>query len=182
MRTRSQLLLFTLALLGTTLLATAQGINFRTESPEKVFAEAKAQKMPVFVEIYSPTCHTCESFIPILNHPNVGKFYNANFISTKLDVGLPQTQAWLKQHKLFVPSIPLFLFFEPDGKLMHYALTKNDIQMVNQVAATALSPQKRAANLEKSYRSGNRDLSLLVDVAMWGKITLDTALNVAPIW
>ena len=169
-------LLLALLSFGSTLLA--QGIQFRTQPIGDIFTQARIKRLPVFIEIYSPTCHVCESFIPILNHPNVGKFYNANFISTRLDIGQATTQKWLRDNHLYVPSLPLFLFFDGSGKLQHFAITKNDIEMVNQVGVTALSPPQRASNLLPSYKNGSRDLNLLVDLAMWGKITCDTATNV----
>lgn len=155
-----------------------QGIQFRNQPLSEVFTEARVKRVPVFIEIYSPTCHVCESFKPILDHPSVGKFYNANFISTRLDIGAATTQKWLKDNHLYVPSLPLFLFMDPSGKLQHFAITKNDISMVNQVGVTALNPQARSAALLPSYNAGNRDLNMLVDLAMWGKITCDTTINI----
>ena len=96
-------LLIFLCLIGTSSFAQKGGIAFRPESIDQVFVAARKANKPVFVEVYSPTCHVCQSFMPTLADGRVGKFYNGKYISTKVDLMNKVTQAWLSKQKLYVP-------------------------------------------------------------------------------
>ncbi len=161
--------------------ATAQkaGIQFRTSPIAAVFQEARRTGKPVFVEIFSPTCHVCESFIPTLADARVGKFYNGKFISTKLDIGLPSTRAFLDSRRLFVPSLPLFLYFDPQQNLMHFALSNNSTDEVIRHGTNALNPQVRSQTMKSRYQQGEQSPNFLIDYAMLGRVTKDTVANIA---
>ncbi|MBU1821918.1 MAG: hypothetical protein KKG00_10475, partial [Bacteroidetes bacterium] len=48
---------------------TQEGIIFYANNVDKAFEMAKAEKKPVFVEVYSESCHVCQSFIPVFKVP-----------------------------------------------------------------------------------------------------------------
>lgn len=156
-----------------------QGIVFRETPVAKVFQEAKRTGKPVFVEIYSPTCHVCQSFMPTLADGRVGKFYNEKFLSTKLDIGQPSTQAFLKSNRLFVPSLPLFLYFDPQQNLVHFAMSNNSTDEVIRHGRNAITPQLRSQAMKSRYQQGERSANFLIDYAMLSRITQDTVALIA---
>ncbi|AKD56235.1 thioredoxin domain-containing protein [Spirosoma radiotolerans] len=160
-------------------LAQKAGIQFKTTPIASVFQEARRAGKPVFVEIFSPTCHTCQSFIPTLADARVGKFYNTKFLSTKLDIGLPATQAFLNSHRLFVPSLPLFLYFDPQQNLVHFAMSNNTTDEVIRHGSNALDPQARSQTMKSRYQQGERSANFLIDYAMYARVTKDTVANMA---
>ncbi|GAB3496100.1 hypothetical protein GCM10027341_14370 [Spirosoma knui] len=166
-------------LLSTAALAQKAGIQFREGAVEKVFQEARRTGKPVFIEIFSPTCHVCQSFMPTLADARVGKFYNSKFISTKLDIGLPSTRAFLDSRRLFVPSLPLFLYFDPQQNLVHFAMSNNSTDEVIRHGTNALNPQTRSQTMKSRYQQGERSANFLIDYAMYGRVTKDTAANIA---
>ncbi|GAB3556450.1 thioredoxin family protein [Spirosoma fluminis] len=166
-------------LLSTAALAQKAGIQFREGAVEKVFQEARRTGKPVFIEIFSPTCHVCQSFMPTLADARVGKFYNSKFISTKLDIGLPSTRAFLDSRRLFVPSLPLFLYFDPQQNLVHFAMSNNSTDEVIRHGTNALNPQMRSQTMKSRYQQGERSSNFLIDYAMYGRVTKDTAANIA---
>ncbi|QJW89712.1 DUF255 domain-containing protein [Spirosoma taeanense] len=155
------------------------GIKFRETPIASVFQEARRTGKPVFVEIYSPTCHVCQSFIPTLSDMRVGKLYNDKFISTKLDIGQPSTRAFLDSRHLFVPSLPLFLYFDPQQNLIHFALSNNSTDEVIRHGTTAVNPQARSQTMKSRYQRGERSSNFLIDYAMFGRVTKDTVANIA---
>lgn len=155
------------------------GVQFKEIPVEKVFQEARRTGKPVFVEIFSPTCHVCQSFIPTLADARVGKFYNSKFLSTKLDIGQPSTRAFLDKNRLFVPSLPLFLYFDPQQNLTHFAMSNNTTDEVIRHGTNALSPQARSQNMKSRYQQGERSAAFLIDYAMLGRVTRDTVANMA---
>jgi len=170
-----------LVLIANVALAQAQkaGIQFKETSIEKVFQDAKRAGKPVFVEIFSPTCHVCQSFIPTLADTRVGKFYNGKFVSTKLDIGQPSTRAFLDKKHLFVPSLPLFLYFDPQQNLIHFAMSNNTTDEVIRHGTVALDPNSRSQSMKSRYQQGERSSAFLIDYAMFGRVTKDTVANMA---
>jgi thiol-disulfide isomerase/thioredoxin len=156
----------------------ATGINFLPGTIEQTLAAARKVNKPVFVEIFSPTCHVCQSFIPTLSDKKAGKFYNASFVSTRLDIMQKSTQAFLTQKKLFVPSLPLFLFFDAQGKLLHTAMSNNTVDDVIVHGNTAMNPATRATTYRQRFDQGDRNSQFLIDYGMFAKITTDTVANI----
>lgn len=173
------LLLVTNALASNVLAGAPGGIAFRSTSIDKIFADARRSGKPVFVEIYSPTCHVCQSFMPTLADGRVGKFYNDRFISTKLDIGQPATQQFLKSHHLFVPSLPLFLYFDGQQNLVHFAMSSNSTDEVIRHGTNALDPPARSQTMKARYQQGERSTNFLIDYAMFSRVTQDTTANIA---
>lgn len=154
------------------------GIKFRETPVAAVFQEARRAGKPVFVEIYSPTCHVCESFIPTLADTRVGRFYNEKFISTKLDIALPSTRQFLDRNRLFVPSLPLFLYFDPQQNLIHFAMSNNSTDEVIRHGTNALNPKERGQTMKSRYQQGERSANFLIDYAMLSRVTKDTVANI----
>ncbi len=172
-------ILLLLLVANITLAQKSGGILFKTTPIGSVFQEAKRAGKPVFVEIYSPTCHTCQSFMPTLADSRVGKFYNAKFLSTKLDIGEPATRTFLESRHLFVPSLPLFLYFDPQQNLVHFAMSNNTTDEVIRHGTNALDPQARSQNMKARYQQGERSANFLIDYAMYSRVIKDTVANMA---
>ncbi|GAB3946288.1 hypothetical protein GCM10028805_16530 [Spirosoma harenae] len=159
--------------------STPGGINFRQIPLAAVFQEARRTGKPVFVEVFSPTCHVCQSFIPTLEDSRVGKAYNSKFISTKLDINQPATQSFLTSHHLFVPSLPLFLYFDPQQNMVHFAMSNNSTDEVIRHGNNALDPQTRSQTMKSRFQQGERSTNFLIDYGMYARITRDTVANMA---
>ena len=160
-------------------LAQKTGIQFSTKPVESVFQDARRSNKPVFVEIYSPECHVCQTFVPTLADSRVGQFYNATFLNTKLDVSQPETRAFLDKQQLLVPSLPMFLYFDPQQNMVHFALSKNSTDEVLRHGKEALNPKTQARAMKSRYQRGERSPSFLIDYAMFGRVTKDTTANIA---
>ncbi|GAA4450383.1 hypothetical protein GCM10023189_10910 [Nibrella saemangeumensis] len=153
------------------------GILFREAPLEEVFQAARKAGKPVFVEIYSPTCHVCQSFVPTLNDSRVVDFYNARFISTKQDITQKATQAFLGSRKMYVPQLPLFLYFDAQGNLLHMAMSSNTANEVIRHGTNALNPGQRTQGMKGRYTKGERSPAFLIDYAMYSLVTRDTVTN-----
>ncbi|GAB3922042.1 DUF255 domain-containing protein [Larkinella terrae] len=159
-------------------LVAAQGVQFRKEALPTVFEAARKAKKPVFIEVYSETCHVCQSFIPTFQDKSVGKFYNSRFINSKIDISAKSTVAFLDKNHLFVPSLPLFLYMDAKGNLIHMAMSNNTVDEVIRHGTTALNPEIRSSAMAKRYEGGERSANFLIDYGMLARVTRDTVTNI----
>ncbi len=173
------LLLLTHLAMGQKTASKSGGIQFKSTPIAGLFQEARRTGKPVFIEIFSPTCHVCQSFVPTLADSRVGRFYNDKFLSTKLDIALPSTQQFLTSQRLFVPSLPLFLYFDPQQNMVHFAMSNNSVDEVIRQGTMALNPQTRSQNMKSRYQQGERAANFLIDYAMLCRVTKDTASGIA---
>ena len=154
------------------------GVQFSNASIEQVFEQARQQSKPIFVEIYSPDCHVCASFIPILSDKKVGTFYNKTFVNARLQLENRPTQVWLEKNKLYIPSLPMFIYFSPEGKISHVGSSNPDVDMVVNLGAVAADPTYQGGNYATRFKNGDRDPNFLIDYGYFTKITRDTTTNI----
>lgn len=91
-------------------------ITFEHGTLEEALAKAKEAKKPLFVDVYATWCGPCKqmaatSFID----PDVSAFYNANFISLKLDGEKNDGPAVMQKYG--ISAYPTLLYFNANGEL-----------------------------------------------------------------
>lgn len=163
--------------------ATTEAINTQeiTWQPtiEDAFAKAKAQNKLVFVECFLPTCPVCMSMEPFFKKPEVATKYNTNFINYKMDLSKPDAKPYLDGKGIYLPSFPMFLFFDGDGNLVHKDEVETSVASFNAVADKVLDPAKRSSNFKKRFADGDRGVPFLIDYASYARVVMDTAANIA---
>ena len=176
--------LFTILFLVTFKVAfTQKGTAFlKNGNLRTVFDIAKAQNKPVFLEVYAPTCHVCNAFVPTFELPQVGNYFNQNFISYKLDVTSPEGAAFLNKQGLYILSTPTLLFFDKNVKLMHINIVgenNNSSQVLIDAGTKALNPAQRTSAYKDSFKRGNRETSFLIEYGLVARIMRDTIDNIS---
>ncbi len=156
---------------------TQEGIIFYANNVDKAFEMAKAEKKPVFVEVYSESCHVCQSFIPVFKEQQVSDFYNKNFLNYKIEINSPEFQSFILGRKLFVPSLPLLLYFDENKNLVHLGVIEPKGDKLVEQGQQALDPARRSASMKKRFEAGEQNSQFLVDYAMYSRVTMDTASN-----
>ncbi len=164
-------------------LSPAQGINFlQVNSLQEARAEAIKQNKLLFMEIYAPDCHICNSFKGVFTQAAVGGVYNKNFVNYQLDIRNPANQMALKQAGVIVNATPTFVFFEPKTmKIVQariFGEKENTVTMVNAIATKAANPAEQATQFPKRLASGEKNPGMLVNYAEYARITGDTLANI----
>ncbi len=164
-------------------LSLAQGINFLpVNSLQEARAEAIKQNKLLFMEIYAPDCHICNSFKGVFTQAAVGGVYNKNFVNYQLDIRNPANQMALKQAGIIVNATPTFVFFEPKTmKIVQariFGEKENTVTMVNAIATKAANPAEQAAQFPKRLAAGEKNPGMLVNYAEYARITGDTLANI----
>lgn len=161
--------------------AQTTGISFQEKTFAAAQAKAKQQGKKVFVEIFLNGCPHCEAIEPILKDPQAGVFYNAQFVSLRLEANSPESKKLQKEKKLTYPEFPLFLFFGNDGRLLHVATPaekKTDKEFVEEVISvgkTALDPQQATSAYSGRFAAGDRDFGFLIQYGKYAKAIQDSA-------
>ncbi|WP_373331315.1 DUF255 domain-containing protein [Salmonirosea aquatica] len=156
---------------------TNEGVIFYANNIDQAFVKAKAENKPVFIEIYSESCHVCQSFIPIFKEQTVSDFYNKNFLNYKIEVTSPEFQSFLLAEKIFVPSLPLLLYFDQNRNLVHLGVIEAKGEKLVEQGKLALDPGQRAASMKKRFEKGETNNQFLIDYAMYSRVTMDTIMN-----
>jgi thiol-disulfide isomerase/thioredoxin len=176
-------LFFTLCLFSAINCMAQQGTAFlQTGNLRTPFDLAKAQNKPVYIEVYAPTCHVCTAFKPTFDLPQVGTFYNQNFISYKLDLTTPEGTAFLNKQGLYITSTPTLLFYDKNVKLMHISIlgeNNNSAQTLIDAGKKALNPAQRTSAYKASFQGGNRETNFLIEYGLIARVMRDTIDNIA---
>lgn len=158
---------------------TTGGIRFLPGSFAAAQAAAQKADKPLFVEVYLTGCPHCEALAPILTEKTVGDFYNANFVSWKIEANAPESKALQQTQNITYPEFPLLLFFDTDGSLMHVstpAEQANTQDFISEVVAQgriALNPAQRTASYKQRFEAGDRDLAFLINYGKYCKTSKD---------
>jgi thiol-disulfide isomerase/thioredoxin len=156
-----------------TIAQTDAGMDFiKAESWAEVKAKAKAENKYIFLDGYTTWCGPCimmaKKIFPL---PEVGEFYNANFINVKVQLDTTEkdndhVKKWYQDgHDLMVKYkinvFPTYIFFSPDGEIVHRAVGSSDATTFINKGKDALNPDKQYYALARQYDKGRRDPEFL---------------------
>lgn len=159
-----------------------QGVKFVQDlSWEQVKEKAKTEKKYIFVDCYATWCGPCKMMDrDIYPHLRAGYAMNDHFISIKVQMDSTakdneRTKRWysdarsiMKTYK--VDAFPTYLFFSPDGKLVHQGSGYMDVMTFTRMSELARDPQKPIYYAKyESYKKGRKDYQTLGDLAMFTK-------------
>jgi len=144
--------------------AFSQGIKFETGTWKEVLEKAKQANKPIFVDVYATWCGPCKMMSSqIFPLPEVGKFYNDNFICYKIDAEKGEGIELAKKYE--VRAYPTYIFVKSDGTLFFTALGSMEAPQFIEVAKSAiaeLNDPKPLAVWEKEYAEKKNDPAFLL--------------------
>lgn len=108
-----------------------EGIVFTHKSFANVLSQAKAEKKLVFVDCYTSWCGPCRAMASsIFPRKEVGAYFNAHFVSTKIDMEKGEGVELAKKYG--VRAFPTLLFLDAEGNVVKKAVGyKNAEQLLN---------------------------------------------------
>lgn len=145
-----------------------KGINFQTKLTwAQVKEKAQKENKYIFVDCYTTWCVPCKVMAKyVFTRPEVSTFFNDKFVSVALQFDETKkddadTKSWRAEVKRVgakykVNTYPTYLFFNPDGALVHSIIGGSDAATFLEKAKAALNPASQLANLKKQYADGNR--------------------------
>jgi len=154
-----------------------QGIDFyKAKSWADVKAKAKAENKYIFVDAFTTWCGPCKVMAAkIFPQPEVGAFFNPNYINLKVQLDTTgqdndYIKSWYQDaHNLMVNYkvnvFPTYLFFSPDGEIVHREVGSSDAVTFINKGKDALIPEKQYYALFRKYEAGNREPGFLKTIS-----------------
>ena len=169
----------TLTFLPLVAISQDKGIHFEQGlSWQQLLEKARTENKYIFVDGYTTWCGPCKMMsTQIFPLKEVGNFMNERFISVgvQLDSTVNDNdtaKAWYPvAHALMIAfriqSFPTYLFFSPDGHIVHRAGGASlDPGGFIAKAKDALAPPTQYYTLLEAYRQGGRDSAMLRQLAL----------------
>ncbi|NML40234.1 DUF255 domain-containing protein [Chitinophaga sp. G-6-1-13] len=148
-----QFLLYVLLLAGITATAQEPGIHFEHElSWKDIKAKAKKEGKFIFMDCFTTWCGPCKMMSrDIFPQQSVGDFFNDKFISVKVQMDKTAgddaaVKRWYEDAAAIakeynVMAYPTFLYFAPDGRLVHLVVGGDSAAAFIAASAQALKPE-----------------------------------------
>ena len=138
--------------------------------------KAKATNKYIFMDAYTTWCGPCKFMAAtIFPMSEAGAFFNDKFINVKVQLDTTakdneEVKSWYTDaHAIMtgykVNVFPTYLFFSPDGKLVHRAIGSSDIKTFIAKGGDALNPDKQYYVLLEKYKAGNKAPDFLRNLA-----------------
>ncbi|MFL5809914.1 MAG: thioredoxin domain-containing protein, partial [Flavisolibacter sp.] len=155
-----------------------EGMHFvRGMTWQRILAKAKKENKYIFVDCYTTWCGPCKYMAKnVFPLKQTGDSVNPDYIcvgmqidSTDLDsdtIKLAYPDARMISINYDIRAYPTFLYFNPDGKLVHRTVgsTVNAAQFIS-YTKDARNPERQYYSMITSFRSGNRDTLMLESLA-----------------
>ncbi len=154
-----RLSLITFLALFMSLSAFAQ-IEFFEGTYEEALAEAKKQERPIFVDCYTTWCGPCKRMAKTtFMDPEVGEFFNANYINLKLDMEKDEGIRFRRNHP--VSAFPTLYFIDANGETLHKQKGAQKVEGLMKMGKFVLTKVDYSADYAKLYEEGNREPELI---------------------
>lgn len=125
----------------------AQGINFQHLTLEEALQKAKAENKLVFIDFYTEWCGPCKILSKkVFPLPEVGKVYNEEYVSIKLDA---EKEGIAAAKKYKVASYPTLLFLNSDGAVVYRDSGSQPVESFVELGRSAAASVTSEYSLEK---------------------------------
>lgn len=154
---------------GPSLAGNDEGIQFMPEETpfQQLLDKAKAENKIIFIDAYTTWCGPCKWLVAnVFTDPEVGAYFNQNFINAKIDMEKGQGVELAKRYE--VRAYPTLLFIDGDGEVVHRICGASPKEDFLKKSKVALDNENNLKALVTNYNTGNRDLSFLSNYLTFG--------------
>lgn len=154
--------LFLLALILTSLVnANAQGIEFFHGSWEEAVAKAQKEEKVIFVDAFASWCGPCKRMAAnVFPQPEVGAFFNKNFVCLKLDVEKDPVGIRFRQ-KYPVSAFPTLYFIDYNEEVIQAVRGAQQADALIKLGESILGQVDRSGEFAEAYENGDRNPQLV---------------------
>lgn len=159
-------------------LSQAQGVKWVEKlSWSQILQKAKQENKYVFVDCYATWCVPCKAMDKnVYPDEKVGVVINEKFLAVKVQMDRTKNddekiKAWYRDAKSLeeqykIDAYPTFLFFSPDGKLVHRLSAGMNVEAFLDLVSNALDPMTQYYTRLEEFKNGKVDTSVLRELAI----------------
>ncbi|MEN0003834.1 MAG: thioredoxin fold domain-containing protein [Bacteroidota bacterium] len=163
---------FLIAFFAILSLQAQDGMVFTEGNWESVLQKAKEQDRIIFFDAYTTWCGPCKKLArEVFPDPEVGKFYNANFINVSFD--MEKGEGTELAAKYNVQAYPTLLFIDANGKMVHRTAGYMPAPQFVQLGKEAIDPAKNLQGMRTKFEDGYRDPDFLYDYTEKAMMAMD---------
>jgi thiol-disulfide isomerase/thioredoxin len=138
----------------------AQGIDFFKGEWEAALEQARNQDKLIFVDAYATWCGPCKRMAAdVFPDPQVGAFYNRNFISLKIDMEAPENATFRARYP--VAAFPTLYYISPDGEVVQSVKGAQSVDQFISTGEKALALSEPTGDYAEQYADGDRSPQLV---------------------
>lgn len=157
---------FTLIAHGSTIDTAYHGVHFeRSLSWKEIKDRARAERKYIFVDCYATWCSPCKRMDrEVYPVEKVGNFMNAHFISVKVQLDSSDKddryiRQWYSDAKAIidryaVKGFPTYLYFSPDGEIVHRAEGSLSDSIFLLISSNSLDSNRQYYTVLRKYQRG----------------------------
>jgi thiol-disulfide isomerase/thioredoxin len=135
-------------------------ILFEKTELKAALAKARLERKPVFVDCYTTWCGPCKGMdATVFKNDSVADFFNAKFISVKLDMEKGEGPEAKTTYK--VGAFPTYLLFDENGNQIYKFVGGMPANEFMAKIRVGMNPKNEIAVRETRYAAGDRDHALL---------------------
>ncbi|MCP9236981.1 thioredoxin family protein [Lewinella sp. JB7] len=129
-----------------------QGIDFFQGNWSEALARAEAEDKLIFVDAYAEWCGPCKLMTAnVFPDPEVGAYFNANFINVKFDMEKPESEEFREVH--YAKAFPTLLFIDAKNEVVHRLVGARQSPQLLRDAAAALARVDDLDKLKSAYEA-----------------------------
>ncbi|MDB5226250.1 MAG: hypothetical protein JWN78_443 [Bacteroidota bacterium] len=160
-------------------MAEESGIIFEHDvSWQQILDKAKKENKFILLDAYTTWCGPCKWMTKeVFPKPEVGAVVNPKYVSTKFDMEKGEGLELAKKYE--VRNYPTYLFFDPNGNLVHRSLGSMPAEDFIRVCKDALDSTKQYVTLRQKYLKGQQDSLFLREFAFVAENAQDSLSKIA---
>lgn len=157
------------------------GITFFEGGWKAALKKAAQSNKSIFVDGYTTWCGPCKRMNKeVFPQTEVGNYFNENFVNIKIDMEHGEGVEFAEAYD--VARYPTFLFFNPQGELVHRSLGFQAPETLLATARDAQNPDKQLYTLKKKYEAGDKKLAKAYALALKAAAEFDAATTAADVY
>lgn len=138
------------------------GISFVKSEWKEVVTQATKEKKYIFIDAYATWCNPCKWMDEnVYNSKKAEEYFSTKFISVKMD--MEKEEGLLFREKYKVDAYPTYLFFDPNGKIIHRFQGPLEVENFLQEVGNTFLPEKAFYELKRKYEKGGKDEKTLYE-------------------
>jgi len=149
---------------------------------------ARDENKFIFIDCFASWCGPCKAMEKdVYSDEKVANYFNNKFINLKVQMDITpkdddHVKQWYVDAKVIgqlykINAYPCFLFFSPDGEIVHKGLGLQSVDDFLRLAANAMDPENQYYTLLKQYQSDKLDTGSMKSFARMARSLGETELS-----